>query len=123
MFEKIFICLTVLLLLYYAVLVCMDMFIAPARTADMDSIPEEKEIDISEEACSFRSIEIRRDNAVTRKKDRKDNDRPSPRLRPPVQTNGLPVEALVSKARNIAGTKDTGLAGLGEIVARCESAP
>lgn len=33
MFEKIFICLTVLLLLYYAVLVCMDMFVQPSAIA------------------------------------------------------------------------------------------
>ena len=37
-------------------------------------------------------------------------------------TNYLPVEQLARKARNITSSEDASLAGLGEIIIKCESA-
>lgn len=122
MFEKILICLTILLLLYYVALICMDMFITPAGVASESNIPDEDEIDISEEVNSFHSIEVRRSQTAVPGKITKTDDNRNPALRRPLMTNGIPVDILVNKARNISTTKDTALAGLGEIVVKCESA-
>lgn len=119
MFGTIFAALTAILILYYAVLVCMDLFIKPAGVSEECGTPDEAEIDISDEANSFRSIQIRRDNAAPKKKVSAPVDRQV--LSRPLMTNGLPVELLVRKARNITDSKDAAFAGLGEVILKCET--
>lgn len=121
MSGTIFSILTALLILYYAVLICLDLFMKPGHAAEESVRPEEAEIDISEEAASFRAVEILRDNHTGRGPG-KTPAVTDTTLRKPLMTNGIPVEMLVSRARNISGTEDVELAGLGLIVARCESA-
>lgn len=121
MSGTIFSILTALLILYYAVLICLDLFIKPGHAGEESVRPEEAEIDISEEAASFRAVEILRDNHTGRGPG-KTQAVTDTALRKPLMTNGIPVEMLVSRARNISGTEDVELAGLGLIVARCESA-
>ena len=116
MFGTIFTCLTAVLILYYAVLVCMDLFIKPTGASDESGTPDEAEIDISDEANSFKAIEIKRGQQSAKKPVEK------PTLSKPLMTNYLPVEQLARKARNITSSEDASLAGLGEIIIKCESA-
>ena len=114
MFGTIFTCLTAVLILYYAVLVCMDLFIKPTGAAD------EAEIDISDEANSFKAIEIKRGQQSAKKPVKAPVEKPT--LSKPLMTNYLPVEQLARKVRNITSSEDASLAGLGEIIIKCESA-
>lgn len=119
-FGEIFIILFVILTLYYAVTVLMDLFLKP-QLQDVDALNEEIEIDISEEVRNFRTIEVDRDNRPIKQN-------PSDKTQVghvgvcPIMTNGISVEALVSQIRNISGTDDIELEGLGRIVAKCEKA-
>lgn len=121
MSGTIFSVLTGLLVLYYAILICLDLFIKPDADTGESTRPEEAEIDITEEAGSFKAVEVMRDSQAGNRP----HKTPSPTdttLRRPLMTNGIPVDQLVSRARNISRTEDVELAGLGYIVARCESA-
>ena len=109
MFGTIFTCLTAVLILYYAVLVCMDLFIKPTGAVDESGIPDEAEIDISDEANSFKAIEIKRGQQSAKKS-----------VKAPVEKPTL--SKLARKARNITSSEDASLAGLGEIIIKCESA-
>lgn len=120
MFGTIFTCLTAVLILYYAVLVCMDLFIKPTGAADESGTPDEAEIDISDEANSFTAIEIKRGQQSAKKPVKAPVEKPT--LSKPLMTNYLPVEQLARKARNITSSEDASLAGLGEIIIKCESA-
>lgn len=119
-FGEIFITLLVILTLYYAVTVSMDLFLKP-QLQDVDTYKEETEIDISDEVRNFRTIEVERDNEPT-KKTPSDKTQTGQRKIHPIMTNGISVEALVAQIRNITGTDDIELEGLGRIVAKCEKA-
>lgn len=113
--------LTAVLILYYIGLICLDLFIKPEVPAQENGTPEEAEIDISEEAGSFKAVEIQRDNH-SGKSSGVNGKMNEPQSRMPLMTNGIAVEQLVSRARNISKTEDVELLGLGVIVAKCEAA-
>lgn len=121
MFGTILSYLTAILILYYVGLICLDLFIKPAAPSEDNNTPEESEIDISEEAGSFKAVEIRRDNHSGSTPDKKSVANET-QTRKPVMTNGIPVDQLVNRARNISKTEDVELLGLGVIVAKCEAA-
>lgn len=118
-FGDIFLVLVVLLIIYYAVAIAMDLFIKPA-TAENAKENEETEIDITEEAAGFSPIEIRRDMKPPKPGTPKMPE--TPKVRRPLMTNGLPVEKLVAQVQNLSHTDDAELEGLGAIVAKCEKA-
>lgn len=121
MFGTILSYLTAVLVLYYIGLICLDLFIKPTAPPEESGKPEEAEIDISDEAGSFKAVEIQRDNH-SRKAPGKKAAMNESLSREPVMTNGIPVEQLVNRARNISKTEDVELLGLGMIVAKCEAA-
>lgn len=121
MFGTILSYLTALLILYYIGLICLDLFIKPETPPEENGTPDEAEIDISDEAESFRSVEIKRDNH-SKKAPAKKTETNETQARKPVMTNGIPVDQLVNRARNISKTEDVELLGLGMIVAKCEAA-
>lgn len=121
MFGTILSYLTAILILYYIGLICLDLFIKPTAPPEENDTPEEAEIDISGEAGSFKAVEIQRAGHSPKtpgKKAMPDATQP----REPVMTNGIPVDLLVNRARNISKTEDVELLGLGMIVAKCEAA-
>lgn len=65
-FGEIFISLLVILILYYAVAISMELFMKP-QVQDAASRNEETEIDITDEARNFQTIEIRRDTRPVKK--------------------------------------------------------
>jgi len=121
MFGTILSYLTAILVLYYIGLICLDLFIKPDAPPEENETPEEAEIDISGEAGSFKAVEIQRDNH-SKKTPGKKAVMSEPQSRKPLMTNGIPVDLLVNRARNISKTEDVELLGLGMIVAKCESA-
>ena len=100
MFGTILSYLTAILILYYIGLICLDLFIKPAALPEESGTPEEAEIDISGKKAVPEATQTRE----------------------PVMTNGIPVDMLVNRARNISKTEDVELLGLGLIVAKCEAA-
>lgn len=118
-FGDIFLVLVVLLLIYYAVAIAMDLLIKPA-SAENAKENEETEIDITEEAAGFRTTEITRDMKATKPNVPKTTE--AHKVRRPLMTNGLPVEKLVAQVQNLPNTEDAELEGLGAIVAKCEKA-
>lgn len=119
-FGEIFISLLVILILYYAVAISMELFMKP-QVQDAASGNEETEIDITDEARNFQTIEVRRDTRPVKKNPSGENTADNKVIRP-VMTNGIAVEVLVSQVQNISGTDDVELEGLGKIVAKCEKA-
>lgn len=118
-FGDIFLFLVVLLIIYYAVAIAMDLFIKPA-SAENAKENEETEIDITEEAAGFSPTEIKRDMKAP--KPNAPRTAEPPKVRRPLMTHGMPVEKLVAQVQNLSRTDDPELEGLGAIVARCEKA-
>ena len=121
MFGTILSYLTAILILYYIGLICLDLFIKPAALPEESGTPEEAEIDISGEAGSFKAVEILRDSHSPKASGKKAVPEAT-QTREPVMTNGIPVDMLVNRARNISKTEDVEILGLGLIVAKCEAA-
>lgn len=106
----------ILLILYYAGLVTMDIMAAKRMKASEEAKNEEAEIDISGLASGFEPVEINRDNS-----------RPTTapqsmgaRYKEPIMTNGYPVDSLISKTKNAieSGRYDD----LDNLVYKCEAA-
>lgn len=119
-FGEIFISLLVILILYYAVAISMELFMKP-QVQDAGAANEETEIDITDEARNFHTIEVKRDMKPVKKNPAVEKPAESKVVRP-VMTNGILAEVLVSQVQNISGTDDVELEGLGKIVAKCEKA-
>lgn len=119
-FGEIFISLLVILILYYAVAISMELFMKP-QVQDAGTANEETEIDITDEARNFHTIEVRRDMKPVKNNLAAEKPTESKVVRP-VMTNGILAEVLVSQVQNMSGTDDVELEGLGKIIAKCEKA-
>ena len=102
----------ILLILYYAGLVTMDIIAAKRMKAS-----EEAEIDISGLAGGFEAVEIKRDNSRPAKIP---HNMGAVRYKEPVMTNGYPVDTLIAKTKNAveSGRYDD----LDNLVYKCEAA-
>lgn len=91
------------------------------QVQDAGAANEETEIDITDEARNFHTIEVKRDMKSVKKNPSVEKPAESNVVRP-IMTNGILAEVLVSQVQNISGTDDVELEGLGKIVAKCEKA-
>lgn len=107
----------ILLILYYAGLVTMDMIAAKRMKAAEEAKNEEAEIDISGLADGFEAVEIKRDNSRLAKTLRNTG---AVRYKEPVMTNGYPVDTLIAKTKKAveSGRYDD----LDNLVYKCEAA-
>lgn len=118
MYGQIIMLLVVLMILYYAGMITMDIIASKKAKASEDAAAEETEIDISDLADSFEPVEIRRPNTQAAKEPRKVS---SGKFKEPLMTNGLPIDNLIVKAHKKAdsgGMSDD----LAELVHKCEAA-
>lgn len=86
----------ILLILYYAGLVTMDIIAAKRMKASEEAKNEEAEIDISGLAGGFEPVEINRDNS---RPTTVPQNMGAVRYKEPVMTNGYPVDSLISKTK------------------------
>ena len=119
-------------LLYYAVLIVMDIQKAKAaQLAEQDNHTEE-EIDISDEAQSFKPIKIERDEPSKQQMEDKSespgegnsNSHPKepyhhPGYREAIMTDGILVDNLIEEINRLA---ETGTSDLGTVIFNCENA-
>lgn len=107
----------ILLILYYAGLVTMDMIAARRMKAAEEAKNEEAEIDISGLAGGFEAVEIKRDNSRTAKTQQNTG---AVRYKEPVMTNGYPVDTLIANTKKAveSGRYDD----LDNLVYKCEAA-
>lgn len=107
----------ILLILYYAGLVTMDIIAAKRMKASEEAKNEEAEIDISGLARGFEAVEIKRDNSRPAKIQ---HNMGAVRYKEPVMTNGYPVDTLIAKTKNAveSGRYDD----LDNLVYKCEAA-
>lgn len=107
----------IVLILYYAGLVTMDIMAAKRMKASEESKNEEAEIDISGLAGGFEAVEIKRDNSRPAKTP---HNMGAVRYKEPVMTNGYPVDTLIAKTKNAveSGRYDD----LDNLVYKCEAA-
>ena len=107
----------IVLVLYYAGLITMDIIAAKRMKASDEAKNEEAEIDISGLAGGFEPVEIKRAN-----------DKPATapqnmgtvRYKEPVMTNACPVDTLIAKTKKAveSGSYDD----LDNLVYKCEAA-
>lgn len=96
-FGEIFISLLVILILYYAVAISMELFMKP-QVQDAASGNEETEIDIADEARNFQTIEVRRDTRPGKKNPPGENTADNKAIRP-VMTNASPSKFSYRRCR------------------------
>lgn len=126
------------LLLYYAALIVLDIQKAKAmQAAEMDKQSEE-DIDISDEAQSFKPVKVSRDEpdkrqeAATNKETDRSNDRDvdaetdkveqtyhRPGYREAIMTDGILVEDIIHEIDKLV---ETGTSDLGTVIFTCENA-
>ncbi len=128
----------IVLLFYYAALIVLDIMKAKAaQVAELESQSEE-DIDISDEAKSFKPFRISRDepkkdneqqsnaDSETKSKEEQqhsDSKSEQPFKRPghrePIMTDGILVEDLVVEANKMAENEES---DLGKVIHECEKA-
>ncbi|GAB6979422.1 hypothetical protein [Phocaeicola sartorii] len=127
------------LLFYYAALIVLDIMKAKAaQTAELESQSEE-DIDISDEAKTFKPFRISRDEpkqkedkpeekANSDSETKSDREQPEsnsekpfhrPGFREAIMTDGILVEDLVVEVNNMV---ENGICDLGSLIADCENA-
>lgn len=127
------------LLFYYAALIVLDIMKAKAaQTAELESQSEE-DIDISDEAKTFKPFRISRDEpkqkedkpeekANSDSETKSDREQPEsnsekpfhrPGFREAIMTDGILVEDLVVEINNMV---ENGICDLGSLIADCENA-
>jgi len=128
------------LLFYYAALIVLDIMKAKAaQAAELESQSEE-DIDISDEAKTFKPFRISRDepkkdneseqqsnsDSVTKSKEEEQHSVPKseqpfhrPGFREPIMTDGILVEDLVVEANKMA---ENGESDLSKVIHECEKA-
>lgn len=117
LYGQIIVLLIILLALYYAGMITMDILAANKAKASEEAKAEETEIDISGLAESFEPVEIKR--IITKPMPEIPKDAPT-KYKEPIMTNGYPVDNLLCKTNKAV---DTGMdKDLADIVHRCESA-
>ena len=114
-------------LLYYAVLIVMDIQKAKAaQLAEQDNHTEE-EIDISDEAQSFKPIKVGREEPSKQQtgnnpeKPQSPSEQPfhRPGYREAIMTDGILVEDIIGAIDRLA---ETGTCDLGTLIFTCENA-
>lgn len=121
----------VALLFYYAALIVTDVRRAKAAlAADRDNHSEE-EIDISDEARTFKPFKVSRDEPKNRNEESGNNDndeakqeqeeptRANPPYREAIMTDGILVEKLIDEIERLV---ETGACDLGAVIFNCENA-
>lgn len=127
------------LLFYYAALIVLDIMKAKAaQTAELESQSEE-DIDISDEAKTFKPFRISRDEPKQKENEpeeqpnsdsetKSDREQPEsnseqpfhrPGFREAIMTDGILVEDLVVEVNNMV---ENGICDLGSLIADCENA-
>lgn len=120
-FGQIFTFLLVILLLYYAGMIVLDIQKAKKEKELQAANNDEKDIDISEEAKNFKTILITREEPVNKP----GSNNPAPVKvktkipKEPAMTGGYEVEELTERIRNSKGGVP---ADLGNILHRCNAA-
>ena len=142
-YEQIVFLLFIIMALYYAAMIFMDIQRAKAaQNAEQDSHKEE-DIDISEEARSFRPIRINRDEPESKEgnpqQDNAENPEPENEnsdsdgaeksasqsessrhvYREAIMTDGILVENIIQEINRLA---ETGTSDLGAVIFSCENA-
>lgn len=103
----------VAMVFYYAAMIFMDFQRAKtAQNAEQDSHKEE-DIDISEEARSFRPIRINRDEPESKSESSRHVYREA------IMTDGILVENIIQEINRLA---ETGTSDLGAVIFSCENA-
>lgn len=107
----------IVLVLYYAGLITMDIIASRRMKAAEEAKNEEAEIDISGLAGGFEPVEIKRVNA---KPTTAPQNMGAVRYKEPVMTNAYPVDALIAKTKKAveSGSYDD----LDNLVYKCEAA-
>ena len=133
----------VAMVFYYAAMIFMDFQRAKAaQNAEQDSHKEE-DIDISEEARSFRPIRINRDEPESKEENQEENNTGNPEpenentdsdgteesvsqsessrhvYREAIMTDGILVENIIQEINRLA---ETGTSDLGAVIFSCENA-
>jgi len=129
----------IIMALYYAAMIFMDIQRAKAaQNAEQDSQKEE-DIDISEEARSFRPIRINRDEPESKEENQEENNTGNPEpenentdsdgteksessrhvYREAIMTDGILVENIIQEINRLA---ETGTSDLGAVIFSCENA-
>ena len=117
----------VALLFYYAALIVMDILRAKAAQAAEQDNNTEEDIDISDEAQTFKPVKVSRDEPV-KQNDGSENDKPkeddgeekpSPGYREAIMTDGILVENLMVEIERLV---ETGTCDLGAVIFNCENA-
>ena len=113
------------LLFYYAALIVLDIMKAKAaQTAELESQSEE-DIDISDEAKTFKPFRISRDEP--KQKENEPEEQPEsnseklfhrPGFREAIMTDGILVEDLVVEVNKMV---ENGTCDLGSLIADCEN--
>ena len=136
----------VAMVFYYAAMILMDFQRAKAaQNAEQDSQKEE-DIDISEEARSFRPIRINRDEPESKEESSEQNNTENPEsnnesnnsdgteksasksessrhvYREAIMTDGILVENIIQEINRLAETGTTGTSDLGAVIFSCENA-
>ena len=131
------------MVLYYAAMIFMDIQKAKAaQNAEQDSQKEE-DIDISEEARSFRPIRINRDEPESKEENQEENNTGNPEsnnestgsdgaeksasqsessrhvYREAIMTDGILVKNIIQEINQLA---ETGTSDLGAVIFSCENA-
>ena len=130
----------IVLLLYYAVLIALDIQKTKAAQAAEQDGQTEEEIDISDEAQTFKPVKISRDEPVKKQEasekeeaSRKDEaeepdaqepldtEKPfhRPGYREAIMTDGILVEDIIHEINRLA---ETGTSDLGTVIFNCENA-
>lgn len=119
----------VALLFYYAALIVMDILRAKAAQAAEQENHTEEDIDISDEAQTFKPVKVSRDEPV-KQNDGSENDKPkeddgeekpsqSSGYREAIMTDGILVENLIDEIERLV---ETGTCDLGAVIFNCENA-
>lgn len=121
----------VALLFYYAALIVMDIQRAKAAQAAEQDKHSEEEIDISDEAQTFKPFKVSRDEPKNKNEESGNNDnndakqeqeeptQANPLYREAIMTDGIWVEKLIDEIERLV---ETGTCDLGTVIFNCENA-
>ena len=114
-------------LFYYAVLIVLDIQKAKMAQAAEQENHTEEEIDISDEAQSFKPIKVGRDETTKQQTENNSDGKQEPDkrryhhpdYREAIMTDGILVDNLIEEINRLA---ETGTSDLGTVIFNCENA-
>lgn len=124
----------IVLLLYYAVLIVLDIQKTKAAQAAEQDGRTEEDIDISDEAQTFKPVKISRDEPAKKQEasEKEEAEEPDaqeppdvekpfhrPSYREAIMTDGILVEDIIHEINRLA---ETGTSDLGTVIFNCENA-